>query len=340
MRTLLTVILFLAGNVLLAQQSNFIKNRPFIAHVVEDYGSFLSTSDEKALEKELISFREKKGYSIVIITLSSLTDNTGYTWPVEEAALQYFNKWGIGNKRSNNGVLILLSKEPRRIRIATGTGVEANLTDGDCQRIINKTIVPNFKMGRYYAGLKEGVQDIESELTGWASSSAPANHVHSGGKAPAADNWTTADEPAQPQALARPQQQQPQPAAQPVNSTEKMLKNLTATQIISGSLMLALITWLRVRWVNANRRRNAATLPEDENVSGNTGGVVMDYVNALGWVFLWWLKIVGWTLLCCFGIFAIFFGYNVWKGRSFSSGSARASFGGGRSDGGGATGSW
>ena len=340
MRTLLTVILLLTGSVLLAQQSSFIKDRPFTPHVVNDYGSFLSSGDERSLEKELISFREKKGYSIVIITLSSLTDNSGYTWSVEDAALQYFNKWGIGSKRRNDGVLILLSKDPRRVRIATGSGVESKLTDEVCQRIIDKTIVPEFKMGWYYTGLKEGVKDIESALTGWTSPGRThnANTLHSGSTAPAADNWQTVEEPEQPQAQAQPQTQQPQPAAQPVSSAERPAKQMTPAQTIFGSLMLALILWLRVRWVNNNTRNNLAE--GGSNASRSIGSKVFDYVKAFGWLMLWYLKIIWWVLLCCFGIFAIFFGYNVWKGRSFSSGSARASFGGGRSSGGGATGSW
>ena len=340
MRTLLTVILLLTGSVLLAQQSNFIKDRPFTPRVVNDYGSFLSSSDEKTLEKELISFRERKGYSIVIITLSSLTDNSGYTWSIEDAALQYFNKWGIGSKRSNDGVLILLSKEPRRVRIATGSGVEHKLTDEVCQRIIDNTIVPEFKMGWYYTGLKKGVKDIESALTSWASPGRTnnANNAHSGSTGPAGDNWSTVEEPAQAQPLAQTQTQQPQPAAQPVSDAGRVVKQMTPAQAIFGSLILALILWLRVRWVNSNTRNNLAE--GDSNASRSIGSKVFDYVKAFGWLMLWYLKIMWWVLLCCFGIFAIFFGYNVWKGRSFSSGSAGASFGGGKSSGGGATGSW
>lgn len=326
MRTLLTVILLLTGSLLLAQQSNFIKDRPFTPHVVNDYGSFLSSGDERTLEKELISFREKKGYSIVIITLSTLTDNSGYTWSVEDAALQYFNKWGIGSKRSNDGVLILLSKDPRRVRIATGSGVDHKLTDEVCQRIIDRTIVPKFKMGSYYSGLKEGVKDIESALTGWSSPGRThdANTLHSGSTAPANDNWSTVEEPAQPQAQA---QAQPQPLAQntsPYTYTSQR-RPPTVGETIMGFLMLALFVWLRVRYIKSKGR--------------STGNNFVDYMNATGYVFLWFLKIFWWTLVCVFGIFAIFFGYNVWKGRTFSSG-AGASFGGGKSDGGGATGSW
>jgi uncharacterized protein len=339
MRSFLFVSLLLISNVLPAQQSNFIKDRPFTPHVVNDYGSFLSSSDERKLENELISFRKKKGYSIVIITLSTLTDNSGYTWSVEDAALQYFNKWGIGNKRLNDGVLILLSKDPRRVRIATGSGIESKLTDEVCQRIIDRTIVPEFKMGWYYTGLKEGVKDIESALTGWTSPGRTqnANTLHSGSTAPAADNWSTVEEPEQAQPQAQAQRQQTQPAVQPVSATERMVKQITPAQAIVGTLMLALILWLRVRWVNNNTSRNLAE--GGSNASRSMGSKVFDYVKAFGWLMLWYLKIMWWVLLCCFGIFAIFFGINVLRGRSFSSG-AGASFGGGKSSGGGATGSW
>jgi uncharacterized protein len=80
MRKLLFVVFVLFSHILLAQRySSFIKDLPTPARVVNDFGGLLTSSDEKTLEKELISFRQKKGYSIVIITLSTLTDNSGYT---------------------------------------------------------------------------------------------------------------------------------------------------------------------------------------------------------------------------------------------------------------------
>jgi uncharacterized protein len=249
-------------------------------------------------------------------------------------------------------VLILLSKEPRRVRITTGSGVEHKLTDEVCGRIIDRTIVPEFKMGWYYTGLKEGVKDIESALTSWSTPGRThsPNTAHSESTAPATDDWSTGEEPTQAQPLAQTQAQQTQPAAQPATLpaaqpatqpavvAERLIKQMTPAQVIFGSLMVALILWLRVRWVNKNTRNNLAE--GDSNVSGSIGSKVFDYVKAFGWLMLWYLKIMWWVLLSCFGIFAIFFGINVWKGRSFSSDDARASFGGGKSNGGGATGSW
>jgi uncharacterized protein len=355
MRTLLFVSFFLFSHVLLAQRySSFIKDLPRPARVVNDFGNFLLSSEENALEKELISYRKKTGNAIVIITLSTLTDNkTGTTWSVEETSLQYFSKWGIGDKKKNNGVLLLISKEPRRVRITTGTGVENKLPDNECQRIVNETIVPKFKSGMIYAGLREGVNDIEVKLGGAGGGKVYNESDVQSGSGTGADNWATTDEPVQTEAqpLAQPQQSTPY-----VSAYENNRRPPTVGETILGFLLMALVIWLRVQYVRKN-----------DQGSGNN---VTDYLNATGWTFLWMLKIV-------FGIFILFFllfkrrgggyrrnsyyngyddGYD--RGRSHGRGSSSVSsgsygggggsgssegsgsYGGGRSNGGGASGSW
>jgi uncharacterized protein len=112
----------------------------------------------------LISFNERKGYSVVIISLPKLSDKNGTQFTIEEVAQRYFNKWGIGDSIKNDGVLIMLSKEPRRVRIQTGSGMATLLTDDDCQNIIDSSIVPAFKAGLYFTGLKEAVKEIETVI--------------------------------------------------------------------------------------------------------------------------------------------------------------------------------
>lgn len=340
MRKFLFVVFVLLSHVLLAQRySSFIKDLPKPARVVNDFGSFLSATQKNTLEKELIAYRKRSGNAIVIITLSTLTDHkTGTTWSVEETALQYFSKWGIGDKVKNNGVLVLLSKEPRRLRITTGTGVENILTDNECQRIIDETIVPNFKSGQIYAGLKEGVNDIETALTG----------------AQVADDWATSDKTVQPQPVQQAQQQPSTPAVSSYNSTREPPK---PAQIIGGLLLMALFVWLRAKYVS--RREGSDGKP--------------DYLKATGWVLLWTLIIGGgWLFILIWKMSknsnsgyrgSYYHGYD--RGysrgsRSYNSGSGSSggssyrssgsssggssggsgSYGGGRSNGGGASGSW
>jgi uncharacterized protein len=165
-RLLLFVAACLLNIVSFAQEkrSTFIKDQPLPMQVVNDFGKFLTKAENVHLERELRSFRERKGYSVVIITLPGLTDNKGTAFTIEETAQLYFNKWGIGDNVKNDGVLIMLSRQPRRIRIHTGSGMSTLLTDANCASIINHTMVPNFKADLYFTGLKDAVKDIETHI--------------------------------------------------------------------------------------------------------------------------------------------------------------------------------
>lgn len=309
MRTLLAIMLFMASNVVLAQSSLFIKSQPNPAHVVNDFGGFLSTSDEQTLENDLISYRKKSGKSIVIITIPSLTDNTGYTWTIEDAAAQYFDKWSVGSRTWDNGVLILVSKDPHRVRIAAGKGVEHILTDEVCQQILDNAILPDFKLSFYYSGLKEGVKDIKATLnsgkfTSRVNSGRTTNNM--------ANNLSSANTPAQvdTQALAQNDQQQ-SVAAKPkeVSKTKKVLRWIVTP------LILIIIMWLRVKWVTGEKfgGEDKATAASSTARSSNW----TDYINALGWIGYWFIKIYWWLIVFAFGIFAILFGFNVWKRGGF-----------------------
>jgi len=132
---------------------------------VNDFSKVLTTSENKFLEKELVNYNLRTGNAIVFVSLDSLTDpRTKDQYTIEEAALLYFNKWGIGDKVKNNGVLLMMSRSPRRVRIQVGTGLVGVLTDSYCQEIIDNNLVPNFKQGLFFTGIKEAVQAIENRL--------------------------------------------------------------------------------------------------------------------------------------------------------------------------------
>ena len=337
MRTLLLICLFLANNVLFAQRySSFIKDLPTPIRVVNDFGSLLTPSQKSNLEDNLISYRKKTGNAIVIITLSTLTDRkTGTTWSVDETALQYFSKWGIGDRNKNNGVLVLISKEPRRIRITTGTGVEKVLTDNECQRIINETIVPSFKTGKIYTGLTDGVNDIEAVLD---------NKVQP--EAQAANN------------LVAPVETQPQSQQQYSNIDKR---EPTLMEKILGILLIIVAIWLRVRYIRSKGKGASGPSTTTNNI--------MDYLSATGWVFFWLILGIFILIAMLFrrrgggGYYRSSYrdGYDDVYNRGSSSGggnnflssgssgggsssgsssSGSGSYGGGRSNGGGASGSW
>ncbi|WP_240348467.1 TPM domain-containing protein [Longitalea arenae] len=144
---------------------SFVRPLPVPHRAVNDFAKFVNENEKALLEKELVAYHTRTGNAIVFISLDSLTDPaTKKQYTIEEAARLYFNTWGIGDSIKNNGVLIMASKSPRRVRIEVGKGLEIILTNEFCQQIIDEKLVPNFKQGSFFAGIKEAVEAIVIKL--------------------------------------------------------------------------------------------------------------------------------------------------------------------------------
>jgi len=169
MRYILFLLFLLGSTFSFAQKKNtgapFIRPLPVPHHAVNDFVHFLTLEERTSLELELKEYNLRTGNAIVFISLDSLTDpKTKKQYTIDEVALLYFNKWGIGDSIKNNGVLLMMSKNPRRVRIEVGKGLETSLTNTICQQIIDDKLVPNFKKGTFYQGIKEAVAAIEQHL--------------------------------------------------------------------------------------------------------------------------------------------------------------------------------
>lgn len=168
MRFLLLFTAFFITTISFAQHKKavpFIRPLPVPHRAVNDFGKFLTDSEKQYLEKELVSYHNRTSNAIVIITLDSLTDpETKKEYTIEETAQLYFNTWAIGDSIQNNGVLLLVSRKPRKVRIAVGKGLESILTDETCQQIVDEQLVPSFKQGLFFTGMKEAVEALERVL--------------------------------------------------------------------------------------------------------------------------------------------------------------------------------
>lgn len=127
---------------------DFLPDRP--SGMVNDYGDMISAQEERLLEAKLRSYRDSTSNAIVIASFESFQ---GYS--KEELATTLFNNWRIWEGERYNGVLILLSKNEREIRIEVGYGLEGAIPDANANRIINEIMVPNFRNGNFYAGLDQ-----------------------------------------------------------------------------------------------------------------------------------------------------------------------------------------
>lgn len=138
--------------------------------VVYDKDGFLSTSDKESLRRKLIRYADTTSTQMVLAIISSTEgENINYL------GAQWGQAWGIGQEKEDNGILIILAYDDRRIAINTGYGVEHLLTDAMSKRIIERDIIPYFKRNDYYGGLNRGIDAIFEVLTGEYKASSRGN---------------------------------------------------------------------------------------------------------------------------------------------------------------------
>ncbi len=138
-----------------------IPEKPKLQTSVYDYVSLLSTPDRKALEEKLIRYSDTTSTQIVVAIIASTEgENINYL------GAQWGQEWGIGQAEEDNGILVLVANDDRKIAINTGYGVEGRLTDAMCNRIIDLIIVPEFRKGDYALGLNKGADAIFQVLNG------------------------------------------------------------------------------------------------------------------------------------------------------------------------------
>lgn len=138
-----------------------IPEKPEFQTSVYDYINLLGTSQKKNLEQKLVRYSDSTSTQIVIAIISSTEGEA-----INYLGANWGQKWGIGQQGKDNGILVLLAKDDRKIAINTGYGVESTLTDAMSRRIIENLIIPQFKQDNYYGGLNNGADAIFQVLNG------------------------------------------------------------------------------------------------------------------------------------------------------------------------------
>lgn len=136
-----------------------IKNKP--TRLVNDYADVLTAEDEARLESKLVAYDDSTSNQIAIIIIRTLGGR-----PIEETALEIYRAWGIGNKTTNNGILILAAIDDRQIRIEVGYGLEGAIPDITANQIIRNDIAPGFRSENYYEGFDKASESIIKAAAG------------------------------------------------------------------------------------------------------------------------------------------------------------------------------
>lgn len=146
---------------------------PALKTRVTDLTQTLSQAERGALEDKLASFETKKGSQIAVLLVPTTQPED-----IAQYAIRVVDQWKIGREKSDDGVLVLVAKNDRKLRIEVGRGLEGAIPDLYAKRIVSDVIGPKFKQGDFYGGLDAGVDKLIS-LVGSEALPAPENQAAS-----------------------------------------------------------------------------------------------------------------------------------------------------------------
>lgn len=160
MKKLALIISLLFSVCAFAQIENVTPKKPNPPRLVNDFANVLTPEQVDALERKLVAYDDSTSNQIAIVILPTITDKNGQEYPIEDVAQKILRDWGVGNQKNNNGIVLLVSIQERKIRIETGYGLEGAVPDVTAKAIIEDDLRPNFKSNDYYRGFDAAINSI------------------------------------------------------------------------------------------------------------------------------------------------------------------------------------
>lgn len=133
--------------------------KPTAQFFVNDFGDVLSAEAEQQIAELGKALQQQTGAQAVAVTVPSLGGQS-----VEDYAIDLANDWGIGQDEADNGVLLLIAVEERKLRIEVGLGLEGALPDGKTGRIMDEYMTPSLRQNDYSAGMLEGYKAVAAQI--------------------------------------------------------------------------------------------------------------------------------------------------------------------------------
>ncbi len=137
------------------------KDVPYLTGRVNDTANLIPQDQRQRIEAQLAQFEKQTGDQVAVLTVDSLDGEA-----IEDYANKVGRTWALGQKGKNNGAILLVSKNDRKMRIEVGYGLEPVLTDLQTSLIQNQVIIPHFKQNDFGTGIEAGVNAILSTIQG------------------------------------------------------------------------------------------------------------------------------------------------------------------------------
>src|ERR1019366_5726380 len=134
---------------------------PYLTGRVVDAANILKPETRARLTAALKAHEDATSNQIVVLTVPTIQPDS-----VEDYAVKVFDSWKLGQKGKDNGVLVVIVPQDRKMRIEVGYGLEGTLTDVASNRIIRNLMTPQFKAGNYNKGVEDGVTAVIAQLEG------------------------------------------------------------------------------------------------------------------------------------------------------------------------------
>ncbi len=152
-RVVIAAFLGLAASSALTQPK--LESVPTLQARVTDLTGTLNSEQRASLDQQLRTLEERKGAQLAVLIVSTTQPDS-----IEQYGLRVVEQWKLGRRKMDDGVLVLVAKEDRRVRIEVGYGLEGALSDLATNRIINEQIKPRFRQGDFAGGIEAGVNQI------------------------------------------------------------------------------------------------------------------------------------------------------------------------------------
>jgi uncharacterized protein len=155
---------------------------PVLSARVTDLTGTLDATQRGRLEAQLAAIDRAGRAQIAVLMLPGTQPET-----IEQFAIRVAEAWKIGHKGADNGVIVIVAKDERKMRIEVGYGLEGSIPDAVAKRIVAERMAPLFKQGDFFGGLRAAVEGLDQALGGTATA-APAESAHGGANKGAEDS--------------------------------------------------------------------------------------------------------------------------------------------------------
>lgn len=154
------VLLVLASSwALPIQPASAAPKFPALSGRVVDEANILSPATEEELSAQSAALEAKTGAQFVVVTLASLQD-----YPIEDFGYQLGRAWGIGAKGKDDGILLIIAPNDRKVRVEVGYGLEGVITDAFSNLVLQRQVLPRFRTGDFEGGVKGGAQALIAQI--------------------------------------------------------------------------------------------------------------------------------------------------------------------------------